>query len=863
MALIPRYDQRRTTPLGGVDGGIRAVTMPSIGEGIQSIGRGAEAAAVDMQQRKAAEEREAARLEAERQKAQDEQDDAWFVGVSAQPTLQIVQGLGELRARTPDTGQGYSAATLQLVNSAYQTLEAQATTPRARARVATAKASALESFGSAAIKEEQETRTAWIKSQADQGLNSALALIDQTPENLLDEVATQQAGALTSALAGADLDPKTRLERSSAILSAIADRKEARRATLTAARTGRLPDFAVPGGPVPDAVRGAAQRAGLDPDLAIAVLMLENPRMDPDARPVRGGKRLSSAHGLFQIIDETWEGLGGGDRGSVERQIVNGLKNLVQTRDALRGALRREPTGAEVYLGHQQGEAGAKALLTADPGTRAVDAIAGFYASRADALKAIVNNGGKADSTVGEFLAMWNAKYARAEAAARGDSLSRFVTPKGREEAIKAGEKEIKARSDLLINQLDIAISRGGAGAPQIDQAVREGWLDPASADYARLTKAADAEAERVREAAAQAVRIDQALKLGIGLDPTSADDRKAVDADYERRMGQWTPEQWGEESVRYAARLGVLPDMLGGRVVGALRSADPNNRLTGAQLYGSLRAANPGLIEGLPADVKADANFLLEYQRKGMKPQEAVEALRTAERLGADELKARDQAFMQGLGAKRAGATRMLAELVLQDRTVKDEKGFWGPDFTPPAEMLEDFVSVARANYRRMGDSEAAMRAAYDQIRRTWAPSAFNGGRTFMRNAPEAVFGIPSLTAGENAKWMQEQARADAGIPKGDLRVIEAPGLLSRDGRPVYYLMTESGGVMKPVADKVGRVRPWRPDWSASPEKRRLDAAARKREADALARARGDRDALDAAAESGEDLMPIMPGGA
>lgn len=156
-------------------------------------------------------------------------------------------------------------------------------------------------------------------------------------------------------------------------------------------------------GSVPSSIRSAASAAGVDGDTALTIAMLENPGLNPSAKNPK-----SSAQGLFQILDGTWDGLGGGDRSSVDKQIENGIKNLAQTQDALRKGLGRAPLPWEVYLGHQQGAGGALKLLQ-NPNAKAVDILG---------RDEVINNGGRADMSAKEFAALWQQKYGRTAAAA-------------------------------------------------------------------------------------------------------------------------------------------------------------------------------------------------------------------------------------------------------------------------------------------------------------------------------------------------------------------------------------------------------------------------------------------------------------
>ena len=58
-------------------------------------------------------------------------------------------------------------------------------------------------------------------------------------------------------------------------------------------------------------VRNYASLAGLNPELALNVMRMES-RGHADIQPIgKNGKRLSSAVGLFQMLDGTWKGEGG------------------------------------------------------------------------------------------------------------------------------------------------------------------------------------------------------------------------------------------------------------------------------------------------------------------------------------------------------------------------------------------------------------------------------------------------------------------------------------------------------------------------------------------------------------------------
>jgi len=109
----------------------------------------------------------------------------------------------------------------------------------------------------------------------------------------------------------------------------------------------------------------------------------------------------SSAGGLFQQIDANAKEFGVTDRFNPEQSTVGAAKFAKQNAARLRKVLGREPTGAELYLAHQQGGAGAARLLS-DP-DRPVNTLLSD--------DAITLNGGSLDMTAGEFADLWINKW--------------------------------------------------------------------------------------------------------------------------------------------------------------------------------------------------------------------------------------------------------------------------------------------------------------------------------------------------------------------------------------------------------------------------------------------------------------------
>ncbi|GIT90149.1 hypothetical protein JANAI62_03680 [Jannaschia pagri] len=134
---------------------------------------------------------------------------------------------------------------------------------------------------------------------------------------------------------------------------------------------------------------------GLPPEYLGRTAWIES-RGRPDAKNPN-----SSATGLFQFINSTARAYGLTNRfdpvASTEAAARLARDNAAQ----LRRVLGRDPTGAELYLAHQQGGGGAAKLL-ANPNASAASIVG------RDAVRL---NGGNLGMTAGEFAGLWLRKY--------------------------------------------------------------------------------------------------------------------------------------------------------------------------------------------------------------------------------------------------------------------------------------------------------------------------------------------------------------------------------------------------------------------------------------------------------------------
>lgn len=119
----------------------------------------------------------------------------------------------------------------------------------------------------------------------------------------------------------------------------------------------------------------------------------------------------SGASGPFQFLPSTGRPYGLADPNDNAASADAAARLQVDNRAALTDSLGRSPTGPELYLAHQQGAAGAAALIL-HPDLPAVTALTPAYGGDTKkAQAAIVENGGSASMTAGQFAGMWADRY--------------------------------------------------------------------------------------------------------------------------------------------------------------------------------------------------------------------------------------------------------------------------------------------------------------------------------------------------------------------------------------------------------------------------------------------------------------------
>lgn len=154
-----------------------------------------------------------------------------------------------------------------------------------------------------------------------------------------------------------------------------------------------------------------AANHGVSPQYAATVALIESGG-NPKAQNPSGAK------GVYQFIPSTAKNYGLKNPFNVAANTKAFVKFTKDNEDTLATSLGRDTSDAEKYLAHQQGAAGALALLS-NPDMLARDALFDVYykivkdehKAKNLAMSAIINNGGHSRMTAKDFVSLWEEKY--------------------------------------------------------------------------------------------------------------------------------------------------------------------------------------------------------------------------------------------------------------------------------------------------------------------------------------------------------------------------------------------------------------------------------------------------------------------
>lgn len=397
---------------------------------------------------------------------------------------------------------------------------------------------------------------------------------------------------------------------------------------------------------------------------------------------------------------------------------------------------------------------------------------------------------------------------------------------------------ETRAR---FVSDFEIALSRGERGYEEVERAYSAGQITPD--ERTRYTLALD---KRTAEQQAQIVafkRVDAAGDTALPLDPKSTDDRKALDAHFGLTMQSWAGKPEAEVirlAAGYSAQKGMVPTQVQGLIRSGLVSTDWQLQVAAAEALAAIKAANPALMDDFSEASISRGNLISEWAAAGVPPEEAAKRLQELDRVPEAVRKARAADFGAALSASVAGGkTDQAAVTTGVKALIADafDDSMWDSPSVEAA-AAADFTRAALADYQLHGNMEAAKRSGLDAVRRVWGLSRLTGSPVVMRYAPEKVYGLPGMTAEQNAEWMWEQLGADIAVAEagpslresedGDMEDALSSGrisltLIGGSAQPAYAVQRRAAdGTYYAIFGADGRPMAWRPDWAASPAARR-----------------------------------------
>jgi hypothetical protein len=130
--------------------------------------------------------------------------------------------------------------------------------------------------------------------------------------------------------------------------------------------------------------------------------------LESRANPLANKNNKRAAKGMYQFVPSTAKayGLKGNDVYDPVKSRAAARALMTDNHKSISRMIKRPPKPHEIYLGHQQGAAGAAALINR-PTMKAVDALVqGAKLKRSKALAHITDNGGHPDMTSAEFTEM-------------------------------------------------------------------------------------------------------------------------------------------------------------------------------------------------------------------------------------------------------------------------------------------------------------------------------------------------------------------------------------------------------------------------------------------------------------------------
>lgn len=619
-------------------------------------------------------------------------------------------------------------------------------------------------------------------------------------------------------------------------------------------------------------VDAAATTAGLDPSLFRRIAAIES---GGDAANTTGQYK-----GLFQLSDAEFKAAGGGDIFNPADNARAAAVIVKRKVDAFQAEFGRAPTPTEIYLMHQQGEAGLRAheqhpelpawqnMLSTGEGQQrgAAWAKAAIWGNVPDDVKKQFP-GGVDTVTSADFIKLWSAKVESGTGAAPTWAQHLDAIPYDSKVTIAQDGAAALVRQQTAantaqtqqhqswVNAVENAIQDNKFGLADVQSAYDSGQLTSATErqHFTDLIKTRDKEQVNVA-AAGQKIGYDGPGKYVFSA--SNADDKKTVQTWYGAAAGEngrhlldeQTPDLAGgaESMVGHQApgnpngpgrqaqaaavyatqRTGIVPPQVVDQLQGGMRSADPGVRGRAFDFMSALTENYPSAVaQGF---TEADQKLLERYSSLAemMTPEELTKALNPTD---PQTKTIHDQLVTE---AKTAAANIDFLGMFYHPGAFGTPIGGTSP--VQPSDPLQavqferDANSMFAESYAdTYGDVEKAKKLTAARLRRKWGPTELGSGGTVLMAYPPEKYALPAPDG--TFHWMDDQLASTVRAVEPNAQswgVAEAPQTeaeVKGGQQPHYLVWYTKDGVTEFITGADGKPQPKRFDQS---EPARLTAA-------------------------------------
>jgi uncharacterized protein YejL (UPF0352 family) len=635
----------------------------------------------------------------------------------------------------------------------------------------------------------------FAKTHVEDAINKAKNTLRQNPTK--DELKAQQAIAYAP-IDAAPIDPASKvLEKRKADLElsqiVFGDQYnkfyQKQIAEAQAAIASGKPGSAVAGGLAPglaEAINTAATRHGVSADYLARLAQIES----------SGGRNLgnpnSSAKGPFQIISSTARQLGVQNPMDFGESADGTARLTKENEVVLTKALGRAPTPGELYLAHQQGSAGAAALLT-NPNELATN-IVGYDAVRL--------NGGAPGMTAAQFANKWISKFQGGGGGGGGSGVGTATASKFdyspdiendpafanipledrinlQKDAYAQANGEITARNTAQTQLLDEARNQrymnaefADYGQTQFDQerTTTHLWDDFKDADKMQgLLNTKNKKGEDMRIAldmersgapftnTEEGKKYANALIAAKGFSGDKTGLERLANGDHDYVSGTLIPT---------VQRINMIPPNVSSVLAAYAISADPKRMKFGFDTLLELKGAAPEAFNvGVPEQVRKDVAFYEQHK--------------SLQKYTDEQMFAMMRPTPDDPNRQYETALREKADKLWSDGTVNPDsviKAATAPATfstqmghavfpTPKAEQaaMDDFKTVFEDEYVRSGDAKGAFGLATEWFNTVWGQNNVGGERYMMKHPPQSV-GYQPMSG--SLDWMTQAGHDELHIP-------------------------------------------------------------------------------------------------